>query len=68
MRFVSVFTLSKFFILKLATDMISIENFLSADIGQVTDFRGVKLDRWTKSVIEIGSLNQPLEQFMFSVL
>ncbi len=49
----SVFTFSKFFILKLATDLISIENFLSADIGQVTDLRGVKLDRWPKSVIEM---------------
>ncbi len=68
MQFVSVFTFSKFLILKLATDLIPIENFLSAEIRQVADFRGVKLDRWTKSVIEIGSLNQPLEQFMFSVL
>ncbi len=64
----SVFTFSKFFILKLATDMISIEDFLSAEIGQVTDFRGIKLDRWPKLVIENGSLNQPLEQFMFSLL
>jgi len=35
------------------------ENSLSAEIGQVTDFRGLKSDRWPISVTDIGSLNQP---------
>ena len=46
--------------MKSATDPTSIENSLSAEIGQVTDFRGLKSDRWPISVMEIGSLNQPL--------
>jgi hypothetical protein len=46
--------------LKSATDPISIENSLSAEIGQVTDFRGLKSDRWPISVMEIRSLNGPL--------
>jgi hypothetical protein len=45
---------------KSVTDPISIENSLSAEIGQVTNFRGLKLDRWPISVMEIGSLNGPL--------
>ncbi len=55
-----LFTISRFLILKLATDPISIENFLSAEIGQVTNFRGLKSDRWPILVMEIGSLNQPI--------
>jgi len=35
---VFVFTISRFLIFKLATDPISIENSLSAEIWQVTDF------------------------------
>jgi hypothetical protein len=57
---VVLFTILRFLDLKLATDPISIENSLSAEIGQVTDFRGLKLDRWPISVMEIGSLNGPL--------
>ncbi len=60
MWFVVLFTISRFFIFKLATDLISIENSQSAEIGQVTDFRGLKSDQWPISVMEIGSLNQPL--------
>ncbi len=56
-----LFTISRSFNLKSATDPISIENSLSAEIRQVTDFRGLKLDRWPISVMEIGSLNGPLE-------
>ena len=55
-----LFTISRFSIFKLATDLISIENSLSAEIRQVTDFRGLKSDQWPISVMEIGSLNQPL--------
>ncbi len=36
--FVVLFTISRFLIFKLATNPISIENSLSAEIGQVTDF------------------------------
>ncbi len=60
MWFVVLFTTSKFLIFKSATDPISIGNSLSAEIGQVTDFRGLKLDQWPILVMEIGSLNQPL--------
>jgi hypothetical protein len=49
----------KVFNFQIATDPISIENSLSAEIRQVTDFRGLKLDRRPISVMEIGSLNQP---------
>ena len=55
-----LFTISRSLNLKSATDPISIENSLSAEIGQVTDFRGLKSDRWPISVMEIGSLNGPL--------
>jgi hypothetical protein len=58
--FVILFTISRFLIFKSATNPISIENYLSAEIGQVTDFRGLKLDWWLISVMEIGSLNGPL--------
>jgi hypothetical protein len=51
-----LFTISRSLNLKLATDPISIENSLSAEIRQVTDFRGLKSDRWPISVMEIGSL------------
>ncbi len=56
---VVLFTISRFLIFKLDTDPISIENSLSAEIGQVTDFRGLKSDRWPISVMEIGILNGP---------
>jgi hypothetical protein len=46
----------------LATNPISIENSLSAEIGQVTNFRELKLDQWPILVMEIRSLNQPLEK------
>jgi hypothetical protein len=59
-----LFTISRSLNLKLATDPISIENSLSAEIGQVTDFRGLKSDRWPISVMEIGSLNGPLISFI----
>jgi hypothetical protein len=49
----------------LATDLISIENSLSAEIGQVTNFRGLKSDQWPISVMEIGSLNGPLKENNF---
>ena len=54
-----LFTISRSLNLKSATDPISIENSLSAEIGQVTDFRGLKSDWWPISVMEIGSLNGP---------
>ncbi len=38
---------------------ISIENFLTAEIGQVTNVRGLKFDQKPKWVIEIRWLNQP---------
>ncbi len=57
---VILFTISRFLIFKSATDPISIENSLSAEIRQVTDFRGLKSDRWQISVMEIGSLNGSL--------
>ena len=60
MCFEVLLTISRFLILKLATDPISIENSLCAEIGQVTDFRGLKSDQWPISVMEIGSLNGPL--------
>ncbi len=50
----------RFLIFKLATDLISIENSPSAEIGKVTVFRGLKSDRWPIWVMEIGSLNEPL--------
>jgi hypothetical protein len=59
--FVVLFTISRLLIFKLATDPISIENSLSAEIGQVTDFRGLKSDQWPISVMEIGSLNGTLD-------
>ncbi len=55
-----LFTISRSLNLKSATDPISIENSLSAEIGQVTNFRGLKLDQWLILVMEIGSLNGPL--------
>jgi hypothetical protein len=51
-----LFTISRFLIFKSATDPISIENSLSAEIRQVIDFRELKSDRWQISVMEIGSL------------
>jgi hypothetical protein len=60
MWFVVLFTISRLLIFKSATDPISIENSLFAEIWQVTDFRGLKLDRWLILVMETGSLNQPL--------
>jgi hypothetical protein len=57
--FVVLFTISRYLIFKLATNLISIENSLSAENGQVTDFRGLKSDQWPISVMEIGSLNGP---------
>jgi len=56
---VVLFTISSFLIFKLATYPISIENSLSAEIEQVTDFRGLKLDWWLILGMEIGSLNEP---------
>jgi len=53
-----VFTISEFLIFKSATDPISNKNFLSAEIRQITNFRGLKSDRWLKLDIEIGYLNQ----------
>ena len=47
-------------LLKLATSPISIEKFLSPEIGSETDLKSLKSVRQPKSVIEIGSLNQPL--------
>ncbi len=57
--FVVLFTISRYLIFKSATDPISIENSPSVEIGQVTNFRGLKSDRWQISVMEIGSLNGP---------
>ncbi len=57
MWFVFMFTISLFLIFKSATDPISIENSLSAEIGQVADFRGLESDCWQKFLIEIESLN-----------
>ncbi len=54
-----LFTISRFLILKSATDPISIENSLSLEIRQVTNFRGLRLDQRPISVMEIGSLNPP---------
>ncbi len=54
-----MFTIPGFLMVRSATDLIYIENFLSAEIGKVTNFRYLNFDRWLKSVIEIGSLNQP---------
>ncbi len=48
-------------IYKSATDLILIENFVTAEIEQVTNFRGLKSNRKPKLVIEIGSLNHPLD-------
>jgi hypothetical protein len=62
---VVLFPISRFLILKSATDPISIENSLSADIGQVTNFRGLKLDQRPILVMEIGSLNQPLSSLFY---
>jgi hypothetical protein len=56
---VVLFTISRLLIFKSATDPISIENSLCAEIGQVTDFRGLKLDWWLILGMEIGSLNEP---------
>jgi hypothetical protein len=54
-----------FTIFKLATDPISIENSLSADIRQVTNFRGLKFDQWRKLEIETLGQNQPLTENIF---
>jgi hypothetical protein len=48
-----------FKVFKFQIGHISIENSLSAEIGQVTNFRGLKSDRWPILVLEIGSLNGP---------
>jgi hypothetical protein len=48
-------------LLKSATSPISIEKFLSPEIGSETDLKSLKSVRQPKSFIEIGSLNQPLE-------
>jgi hypothetical protein len=61
--FVVLFTISRFLNFKSVTDSISIENSLSAEIGQIADFRGLKLDWWPILVMEIGSLNQPFCDF-----
>jgi hypothetical protein len=42
--FVFTFKISKFLTFKSATDLISMENFLSAEIKQVTNFRSLKLN------------------------
>jgi hypothetical protein len=57
--FVVLFSISRFVIFKSATNPISIENSQSAEIGQVTNFRGLKSDQWQISVMEIRSLNWP---------
>ena len=57
--FAVLFTISRFLNFKSATNPISIENSLSAEIGQVTEFRGLKSDQWPISVMEIASLNGP---------
>jgi hypothetical protein len=44
-------TILRFVIFKL-DNQISIENFLSAEIGQVANFRGLKSDQWPKSVFD----------------
>jgi hypothetical protein len=54
-----MFIISRLLIFKLSTDLISIENSLSAEIGQVTNFRGLKLDQWLKLIIEIRCLKLP---------
>jgi hypothetical protein len=45
------FTIPRFLISKLATDPISIENFKSPEIRQVTNLMGLKSDRQLKSFI-----------------
>ncbi len=67
MWFVSMFTISRFLIFKLATNLISTENYLHTEIGQVTDFRGLKSGQWAKSDIDIGCLNQPYDRFTHSL-
>jgi hypothetical protein len=51
---------SKVLIINLAIGPILFENFLSAEIRQVSNFRGLKSDRLPKLIIEIGGLNQLL--------
>jgi hypothetical protein len=46
----------------LATDPISVENSFSNEIRQFTNFRGLKLDWWMKSVIEIEMSKSALRQ------
>jgi hypothetical protein len=55
MWFVFMLTISRFLIGKITTDLIRIENYLTAKIGPIS----VALDWWPKSVTEIGSQNQP---------
>jgi hypothetical protein len=49
-----MFTISRFLIFKSTT-----ENSLCAEIKQVTNFGGLKLEQQPKLVIEIGGLNLP---------
>jgi hypothetical protein len=63
MWFVSMFKILKFLILKSATNLISIENSLSFETRQATNFRGLRSDTWPKSVIEIRSVNKPLAKY-----
>ncbi len=50
-----LFTISRFSIFKSATDPISIEKSLSAEIGQVTDFQRVEIG----FVVDFHHQNRP---------
>jgi hypothetical protein len=49
-----MFTIARFLNIKLANDSILRDNFESAEMLEVTNFRGLKSDWWLKSVIEIS--------------
>ncbi len=64
------FTISnkkKFLFFRSATDLIQIQNFLFAQNGPVTDYRGLKYNWRTKLVIETVSLNQLFSADVLSV-
>ncbi len=46
----------KVFNFKLATDPISRDNFESAEIWEITNFRGLKADQWLKSLRSVDNI------------
>jgi hypothetical protein len=55
MGFMFMFTIAILNI-KLANDSISRDNFESAEIWEITNFRGLKADQWLKSLRSVAKV------------